>query len=132
LNLFGFQRSNIILTGFTLENNLPNDGGTLYFPGNEDKLDNQNAYTSTNILVNLVKMGIHFNLVLIDGNHDGNYLKREIELIDQLLCKNGILAIDDVNQEWKEVNFVFQDILKGKNYNLIGTNNRIGIIQKII
>ena len=70
--------------------------------------------------------------MLIDGNHDGKYLEREIKLVYKLLSKNGILALDDVNRNWEEVNFIYNKILLDPAYKLLANDDRIGIIEKVI
>jgi len=132
LNIFGFHKSNIILTGFTLEKNIGDDGGTLYFSKFTNNKSNNKKCHLTNILENLVKLNIHLDFILIDGNHDGKYLDREIKLVDKLLNKNGILVLDDANRNWEEVNFVFKKILLSSVYKLLGNDNRIGIVEKVI
>ncbi|MFC2102921.1 hypothetical protein ACFLSS_00665 [Bacteroidota bacterium] len=132
LNQFGFQKNSIILTGYSLEKNISNDGNPLYFLKSDNTLNSESGYCSSSILENLIKIDANFNFALIDGNHEGNYLRREIELINKLLDKDGFLVIDDVNQNWEEVELVFQEIIKQQKYKFISTDNRIGIVQKLI
>jgi len=132
LDIFGFQKSNIILTGYTLEKNIGDDGGTLYFSKTNNNVSNNQGYSVTNLLENLVKLNIQLDFVLIDGNHDGKYLETETKLVHKLLNKNGLLAIDDVNRNWKEVNLIYKKTLLDPAYKLLADNDRIGIIEKVI
>jgi len=132
LNIFGFQKSNIILTGYTLEKNFGDDGGTFYFSKFTNNKSNNHDYIITNLLENLVNLNIHLDFILIDGNHDGKYLDREVKLVDKLLNKNGMLVLDDVNRNWEEVNYVYKKTLLNPVYKLLANDNRIGIIEKVI
>jgi predicted O-methyltransferase YrrM len=132
LNIFGFQKSNIILTGYTLEENIIDDGGTLYFSSITNNLIDNQDYTTTHLLESLVKTNIYFDFILVDGNHDGKYLEREIKLVDKLLYKNGILVLDDINEGWEEVKYVYKKILLNPAYKLLADDNRLGIIEKVI
>ena len=129
LNLFNFQKSNIVLDGYSLERNIGDDG--VFYSSNKSDTSNYDAKDCfENILENLKKININFNLVVVDGNHDGDYLRRETNLIFDLLYDDGILVIDDVNKNWQEVSLVFQELSKQKRYSFIATDGRIGIIQK--
>ena len=70
-----------------------------------------------------------FDFFLIDGAHEGNYLKREIETADKLLKSGGLLILDDINSYWDEIQEAYESIDTTK-YQKLGTNGRVGILRK--
>jgi hypothetical protein len=116
LTAFGLQKMNIVLTGFTLEKNIGDDGGGIYFSNLNEEKHYLTDYIATYMLYKLLNLDLNFNLSIIDGNHEQNYLEREIKLVNKLLSKNGILVLDDANENWEEVNSVYKKILLQPDY----------------
>ena len=72
--------------------------------------------------------GASFDLVLIDGNHEQNYLSREIAAIGRLLADNGIVVFDDITA-WPGVAEVFRQTVQDDSWMQLGENGRVGILQ---
>ncbi|MDD8019250.1 MAG: class I SAM-dependent methyltransferase [Bacteroidota bacterium] len=130
INKFGLAKNISILTGFSLEKNLSNDGKdyTEYDPLSHFP----DEYSCENQLEALQKIAkANFSFVLIDGNHEKNYLMKEISLVQSLLATGGLIILDDVNEGWKEIKDIFESANE-LNLQKIFSNNRIGILKKII
>lgn len=119
LEHFGMLARNVVITGYTLERS--------------DQSLTEEAYAragaSENVLSSLHALnGSSFDLVLIDGNHDENYLSRELAVIRRLLASDGILILDDV-VDWPGVAAVFKRATSDDGFRELGTDGRVGIIQ---
>jgi len=128
LSHFGMSGNNSILTGCSLEKNLSNDGAVFgeYDPaknfGQEITLDHQLDALA-------LSSPAQFDFVVMDGNHAGNYLTREIQRVDVLLRHGGLLVLDDVSASWKEIQDVYQTIDPSR-YDKLGADERIGVLRK--
>jgi hypothetical protein len=127
LGHFGLQRNSLVLTGYSLEKNVSNDGekyGTDY-----DPIANFGVEISCESQLDLLGMLApqHFDFAVIDGNHEGTYLRREIMALDEVLKPGGLLALDDVC--WSAVGSVFRS-LSSHDYEQTATDGRMGIMRK--
>lgn len=128
LSHLNFQKNSLILTGFSLAKNLANDG--FVFDGYDPSEMFLREYSLENQLDNLsALMPAVFDLAIIDGNHDPQYLEQEISVLDKLVRRGGILILDDVDEAWAGVQDLFQK-LSIDRYTKIGTDGRIGILRK--
>jgi len=128
IDKFGLSKNVSILTGFTLEKNLSNDARnyTVYDP----VVHYRREYSCENQLDLLIKIiRAPFSFAMIDGNHQKQYLLREISSIESLLSKEGLIILDDVSEGWKEIKEVY-DISTPTGFEKIFSNNRIGILKK--
>lgn len=129
LQKYGLTRHASILVGYSLEKCIGNDGVSVrgYDPTTgymtETSLENQ-----LEVLAKLVPG--RFNFVLIDGNHDGRYLVRELRIIDKLLSRNGLLILDDVNVHWDEIRRAYEGLDKHR-YREISLDNRMAVSRKL-
>lgn len=132
LNKFGLQNNSLILTGYSLE------ADTYYEVNPKDTFDN-NAMTSffdkgfsgAQQLKGLEKISpASFDFFLIDGNHEADYLKREIESADKLLKLGGFLILDDIYSFWPDLQETYQAIDETR-YQKLGTDGRVGVLKKI-
>lgn len=130
LDYFGLNKNNIILTGYSLGKNVANDGGVFYATEEEANPIKVNP-APENLLEHFANLGIKVDLCFIDGNHETNYLQNEIIRIDEFLCSEGFLIIDDVGNGWDDVEIVFKRMENNPSYKLVATDNRIGIFQKL-
>jgi predicted O-methyltransferase YrrM len=124
---YGLLSNSVLLTGYSLEKCISNDGVNL---GYDPYANSANEHAPANQLPHLAALcGRVFDLVIIDGNHDPEYLKREISVIDRLLKPGGMLAIDDINAGWPALQKVVQTYDQKKFIDL-GTDGRIALLAK--
>ena len=131
LNKFGLQNNSLILTGYSLE------ADTYYETNPNDTFDNPTTHfldkglSCAHQLKGLERMApASFDFFLIDGNHEADYLKREIESADKLLKLGGLLILDDIYSFWPELQETYSSIDETK-YQKLGTDGRIGVLKKI-
>lgn len=125
---YGLTKNVSLLTGFSLEKNISNDGNeyTSYNP-----LHHYNAEYSCENQLEFLKtiLGSSLSFAVLDGNHDQEYLQREISIIESLLCENGLIILDDVSEGWKEIKKTY-DTADTFRFEKIFANGRIGILKK--
>jgi predicted O-methyltransferase YrrM len=131
-NYFGLQDNLVVCVGYSCEKSISNDGksfadaaGKDYDPfaafGEEVACEQQ--------LLNLSRTSANqFDFAVLDGNHDGNYLGREVELIRKLLKPAGLLILDDVTGSWEDIKQKFVE-LQSKGWQPLGTDGRVGILR---
>lgn len=134
LNHFGLQKNAMILTGYSLEKSVADDGRDYSTP--HAYLKTENAYSSEpsceNQLENLAKLCPNtFDFALIDGNHEGSYLSRELEFISRLLRPGGYLFLDDVSTTWFEIERVFEQADRTGVYEKVASNGWVGVLKKL-
>ncbi|RTK93305.1 MAG: class I SAM-dependent methyltransferase [Neisseriaceae bacterium] len=76
----------------------------------------------------LIKHQSKFDFILLDGNHNFESLKIEIELADKLLKTGGFLILDDIDY-WDGPKKLYENFNLG--YEKIGSNKRAGILKKL-
>jgi hypothetical protein len=132
LNKFGLQNNSLILTGYSLE------ADTYYEVNPKENFEN-NLTTSffdrglscAQQLKGLEMIALaSFDFFLIDGNHEANYLEREIKRADKLLKPGGFLILDDIYSFWTELQKIYESIDETK-YQKLGTDGRIGVLKKL-
>ncbi|MFI5386238.1 MAG: class I SAM-dependent methyltransferase [Fimbriimonadales bacterium] len=126
LNRYGLQGNSLILTGYSLEKSVSNDGVPVadYDPGVEFSREQ----SCENQLPQLVRiLPASFDFAVIDSNHEERYLTSEIEAIGRLLKTGGLLILDDV--DWDELGKVYRGIDLAR-YDNLGTDGRIGLLRK--
>ena len=76
--------------------------------------------------------GLRFDVVMIDGNHEPDYLRREVATIAQLLDPGGVLALDDVDTWWRELAAVFTEISESDEwpFEQVGYDGRVGLLRR--
>jgi predicted O-methyltransferase YrrM len=125
LGHFGLSELNVVITGYTLERNV----------GDDSELDPAETHAAEQrceqVLPNLAAVvGRRFDLVLIDGNHDGRYLTRELEQVRRLLRPHGLLVVDDVDEtEWRLVAETFDCAAASGGFDELGRDGRIGVLR---
>jgi predicted O-methyltransferase YrrM len=128
LNHFGLEDRVAILTGYSLEKNASNQG--MIFAGYDPvaNWENERACTHQLDLLKALAPG-RFDLCLMDGNHDADYLQRELERVRQLLRPGGLLVLDDVSTAWPEIQSVFTAISPDR-FEKLSADGRIGLLVR--
>ena len=128
LSRYGLLSNSVLLTGYSLEKCISNDGANV---GYDPHANWNNELAPTDQLLQLAALcGKVFDLVVIDGNHDPAYLKREIDIIDRLLKPGGMLALDDISAGWPALQKVVQAYDR-KKFIELGTDGRIALLAKV-
>ncbi|MDB5290899.1 MAG: hypothetical protein JWL69_2140 [Phycisphaerales bacterium] len=127
LGHFGLQKNSVVLTGYSLEKSISNDGKAY----TSDYDPATNFATEVSCEDQITWLGRiapqRFDFAMMDGNHEGSYLRREIKALDDLLAPGGMLILDDLN--WSEVSEVFMSAIGG-GYRQVAGDGRVGILQK--
>jgi hypothetical protein len=128
LNFFNLQRNVVWVTGYSLEKSISNDGIVFDEYDPEERFG---AELSCEAQLSALRWLApeRFDFAVIDGNHDADYLRREIESMNVLLKPGAILVLDDVSWQWPELQSVF-NALDTTCYQKIGTDGRVGVLQK--
>lgn len=128
LNYFGLEDRVAILTGYSLEKNVSNQGEIFVGYDPVANWENERSCTHQLDLLNALARG-GFDLCLLDGNHDGDYLQRELDRVRQLLRPGGLLVLDDVATAWPEIQSVFSAISPDQ-FRKLSTDDRIGLLVR--
>lgn len=125
----GLQRNTMIIAGYSGRKSISNDG--VVFKGYDPVQEFAGEYACENTLQNLKALCPKtFDVVLMDGNHEGSYLTGELQAALPLLKPGGVVILDDVNAAWTEIREVFSQIA---TFGLepIGTDGRVGLARLI-
>lgn len=126
LSRYRLTSNSLILTGYSLEKCMSNDGINFGF---DPRLTFEQEHAPINQLPHLLSLcGAVFDLAIIDGNHDPDYLQREVAVLDALLKPDGMLALDDINPSWPQLQRVHQELRI--KYLDFGTDGRIALLVK--
>ena len=122
---FGLLDANLVVTGYTLEQNTGDDDWSA--PADSVEAERR----PEQVLPNLAALtGSAFDVVVIDGNHDSAYLARELEHLERLLRPGGLLVIDDVDPSaWPQVAATFDDLAAGGRFEELGRDGRVGVLR---
>jgi Methyltransferase domain len=121
LDRFNMLSRNLIINGYTLGRSA-------------DEALTEEQYASAAACENVLRSlhglaGSCFDLVVIDGDHDEDYLSREIDAIRGLLTDGGIVVLDDIT-DWPGVAAVFKRVSGDDSFVKLGDDGRIGILQR--
>jgi len=72
-------------------------------------------------------MGMKFDFIILDGNHDYSFVANEIKLADPILKSGGYLVLDDIDY-WDGPKKAIDETLPG--YVRIELDSRAGLLQK--
>ena len=122
LDHFGLQESNVVICGYSLHRS-PNETRAGSFA-------DQPAGEGT--LLSLERLGQRFDLALIDGNHDADYVRSELDVLVRLLSDNGLLILDDVFNEHTDLPELFEGLVTGERWPLeeLARDERLGILRR--
>ncbi len=130
LTRMGIQNNVLCINGYSLEKSLSNDGKVydgVYNPEKNFALE----LGAGNQLSYLLKLSADFyHFIVLDGNHNSEYLKRELELASELIVENGVIIVDDVDLNWPSIKKVFEECQIFGLSNVY-TNGRIGILERV-
>lgn len=89
--------------------------------------------SGVNALPQLARLGIRFDVALVDGNHTGSTVSREVEWLRGRLNPGAVVFLDDVTDAWQEVQDVFNKISSdtGSGFVAIGHDGRVGALQLV-
>ena len=123
----GLKDSVVILAGFSGRKSVSNDG--VIFDGYDPLANNASEISVENVLDSLgaVLQG-NFRFALLDGNHEADYLRNEINRLKRLLAPDAIVVLDDVDEAWAELKTVFEEV-RNEEFSYVGTDGRVGILQ---
>lgn len=140
LDRFGLTRNSLLVTGFTLGRSLRDDGYVFEeyvppaaIPADAAALTLREDAACEQVLPNLARLlPGGFDVVVLDGNHDGDYLREELRHVDAALRPGGLLVIDDVGTSfWEGVKAVFEELSTGGGeYTQLGTDGRVGVLVR--
>ena len=132
LNYFGLQKNVIICAGYSTNKTLSNDGiafidtnGVEYDP--YSRFESEQSCENTLPSLCTISRGM-FDFAVVDGNHEGNHLRRETAMVRPLLKPQGILILDDVSDAWTEIKAEYDD-LKSKGWRAVAADGRVGVLQ---
>lgn len=128
LTHFGLDDRVGILTGYSLEKSLSNQGEIL--AGYDPIAGFASERACTHQLRLLVELApARFDLCLMDGNHDAEYLRRELDQVQALVRSGGLLVLDDVSSAWPEIQDAFREISEDR-FRKLAANGRIGVLVR--
>lgn len=128
LDHFGLTRNAAILTGYSLEKSISNDGVVL--AGYDPAAQFRTERSCEEQLRALAMLGDQrFDFALIDGNHHGEYFARELAAIDALLKPGGLLLLDDISWQWEELRASY-NAFRQNRYEEVEANGRVAISRK--
>jgi predicted O-methyltransferase YrrM len=126
LHHFGLLGNSLVVPGYTLEQNL---GDPLPGASDDRYLD---ELACEGVLASLSRVDAGpFDFVMLDGNHDHAYLRREFDALRALLKPGTIVVFDDVNEFWPGVQTVFHDAIAAGQAEAteLGADGRVGVLQ---
>jgi predicted O-methyltransferase YrrM len=117
LRHFGLQRNNLVIPGYSLENAVP---------GHEQ--DSACEYT----LHSLARLGVRFDVALVDGSHAGPYVRRELEALLPMLEPGALLFLDDAHESWIEIQELYEAAAADERWPLeeIDHDGRVGVLRR--
>jgi Methyltransferase domain len=126
LGHFGLLANSIVIPGYTLEQNL---GDPLPGASADRYLDERACERVLEGLGRLESRG--FDFVMLDGNHDSAYLRREFAALRPLLAERAIVCFDDVSESWPGVQAVFREVVDaaGEGVAELGGDGRVALVQ---
>lgn len=113
LGHFGLQANNLVVCGYSLSRSLAD-------PACEDGL------------INLERLGHRFDVALIDGNHDAEHLRSELDVLVRLLNVAGLLILDDVSHAYEGIRRLFKEVAREDAWPLekVASDERLGVLRK--
>jgi hypothetical protein len=139
LDRFGLTFNNIVIAGFSREKSVRDDGLVCgphpAFTAAVETVTEGLASDAAceNVLPNLVRLlEGRFDLVMLDGNHEADYLREELRDVRRLLRDNGLLVLDDLDGAlWAEIAAIFAELSAGGGYRQAGFDGRVGLLERL-
>jgi hypothetical protein len=126
LGRFGLLGNSVVIPGYTLEQNF----GDAWSDDLEQRYLAEAACHE--VLGNLGRLSRgSFDLAVLDGNHAGEYLERELGGVRELLRGDSIVVLDDIGPFWPGVREVFDRTVADSNggFAELGQDGRVGILR---
>ena len=89
--------------------------------------------SGVNALTQLARLGVRFDVALVDGNHRGSTVSRELEWLRGRLNPGAIVFLDDVTDAWNEIRDVFNQLAAdtGSGFVAVGHDGRVGALRVV-
>jgi predicted O-methyltransferase YrrM len=87
-----------------------------------------------NVLLTLERLGQRFDLVFVDGNHEPQYVRAELEILVRLVEDGGLLILDDVSHSYEGIQQLFEEVGSDDGWPLqkLGHDGlQIGVLRKV-
>ena len=65
---------------------------------------------------------------MLDGNHEPEYLRAELDALIPLMTDDGVLFLDDCDPYWPEIRAVFENGREG--WRADGNDHRTGVLRR--
>jgi hypothetical protein len=129
LSHFGLQAANVVICGYTLDKTPGTDG--LPIEGYDAAAAWDAEAAGENVLPNLERSGIAFDLALLDGSHIGAYARRELAAIGRVVRSGGLVILDDVSESWTELLELFAEAAAGdaSPFEQVDYDGRVGVLR---
>jgi predicted O-methyltransferase YrrM len=117
LGHFGLDHVNVLVCGYTLARAV-SDG----------------AAACAEVLASLEALGQRFDVAVIDGNHDPDYLRAELTALVRLIDDGGLLMLDDVSEQFVGVRALFEEAHRDPAWPLeqiAYDGERLGVLRKV-
>ena len=118
------------VTGYSLNKSVSNDGvtrGTNYDPLQHFLTEDAPEWQLKNLL-KILKDRVDF--IMLDGNHDPDYLREEIRICYELLHKGGAVLLDDISENWVGLKEVFGELSSEQMFSAQFIGTRTGVLAK--
>ena len=131
LEHFGLADGHLLVCGYSLDKTLSNDG-LLSHDGYDPTAAFGDERAPHGALDSLGRLGLRFDFAVIDGNHEGDYLRRELTAITGMLRPGGLLALDDVNPWHGEISDLFTELTQDHAwpYEREDFDGRVGLLRR--
>jgi hypothetical protein len=134
LHHFGLSSHVTLCCGFSCASNIANDGRNyednyrlLY--AEEIAASVEQSIAPQQIISQLQRLGAGpFDFAVIDGNHESDYVRQELEQIHALMKPGALVFMDDVSEGWPMLKQVFETS-NTSLYHCREGNGRIGVLE---
>lgn len=134
LDRFGLQANSLVITGFSGAKSPRDDGLDWADAGGARLPDAATADDAAceQVVPNLARLlEGRFDVVLLDGNHDGDYLREELDHVARLLKPGGVVILDDVVEGfWQSIADVFAGAADDERFESLGHDGRAGMLRR--
>ena len=123
LSQFGLLDANLVVTAYSLEQSL----GDVPESGPDVRAERRGEHALRNLAITAPG---RIDVAVMDGNHDGVYLERELKEVHRLLLPGSIVVVDDVEDSWPGVLATFNRVASaGTGFAELGRDGRVGVLQ---
>ena len=126
LDAAGVSERVLLIVGYSLEKTPGNDGSII--AGHDPAASYAQELAPVDVLGNLRALGVKFRWAVLDGNHEPDYLRAELDALHPLMTDDGVLFLDDVDPHWPEIRKVFESA--GEGWRPDGKDHRTGVLRR--